>query len=81
MRKWNPARGAHIESQLNCRLERACHALSYNIDEKEKKKKKERAAAFRTKQTPTGEELGDKVFGCLNGIFQSEEFWTDFDLF
>ena len=40
MRKWNPARGAHIKSQLNCRLERACHVFSYNIDEKEKKKKK-----------------------------------------
>lgn len=40
MRKWNPARGAHIKSQLNCRLERACHVFSYNIDEKEKKKRK-----------------------------------------
>lgn len=41
---------------------------------KKKKKRKKRAAVFRIKQTPTGEELGDKVFGCLNGIFQSEEF-------
>ena len=41
---------------------------------KKKKKEKKRAVAFRTKQIPTGEELGDKIFGCLNGIFHSGEF-------